>query len=256
MKQKSSSGALARKFTPSPSMVVALIALVVAMSGSAYAAVTINGKNIKKGTITAKQVKDKSLTGTDIKDKTVTGADVKDLSLGTADLADSSVTGSKLAEGSVSGGKIADGSVSGSKIAGGTIVPPPIGTATSASDFAVPGIAFSDVTGMTLNYTAPPGTTKLIITFSAACQVSYTSNAQYLATQIVVDGTEAAPAGGAGFQFCTVDPLDNYSQTGGQSMTRVIAASPGTHSVKVQAAEILISDGVLSDMALTVVPSS
>ena len=86
------------KLTPSPSMVVAMIALVVALSGSAYAAVTINGKNIKKGTITAKQVKDKSLTGTDIKDASITGKDVKDASIGSGDLdagAKAALTGPK-----------------------------------------------------------------------------------------------------------------------------------------------------------------
>lgn len=66
----------AARLLPSPSMVVALIALVVALSGTAYAAATINGKNIKKGTITSKQVKDKSLTGTDIKDGSILKADL------------------------------------------------------------------------------------------------------------------------------------------------------------------------------------
>ncbi|MEA2484134.1 MAG: hypothetical protein QOC55_2081 [Thermoleophilaceae bacterium] len=53
---------------PSPSMVVALVALFVAMGGTGYAALTVTGKNVK----------DSSLTGKDIKDGSVATADVKD----------------------------------------------------------------------------------------------------------------------------------------------------------------------------------
>src|SRR5260221_11860629 len=48
---------------PSPSMVVAVIALVIALAGTAYAAQTINGGAIKKQTIGAGKLKHKTLTG-------------------------------------------------------------------------------------------------------------------------------------------------------------------------------------------------
>jgi hypothetical protein len=65
---------ISAKLTPSPSMVVALIALVVALSGTAYAAATINGKNIKKGTVTSKQIKDGTIVKADLSKKlSVTG---------------------------------------------------------------------------------------------------------------------------------------------------------------------------------------
>jgi hypothetical protein len=48
---------------PSPAMVVAMIALVVALAGTAYAAQTINGGAIKKQTIGAGKLKHKTLTG-------------------------------------------------------------------------------------------------------------------------------------------------------------------------------------------------
>lgn len=227
-------------------MIVALLALAVALSGTAYAAAKINGKNIKKGTVASKQIKDKSLLGRDIKDGTVANADI----------ADGAVNGSKIADGAVNGAKIADGSVAAGDLASGAVVPPPIGTATNGSVFAIPGIAFSDVTGMTLDYTAPAGTTKLIVTFSAECDVNYTADSQYLTTRVLVDGTEAEPAVGNTYQFCTVDPLDNYSQMSGGTMTRVINAGPGAHQIKVQAAELILANGQLDDMTLTVVPSS
>jgi hypothetical protein len=48
---------------PSPAMIVALIALFVALAGTAYAAQTINGGAIKKQTIGGGKLKQKTLTG-------------------------------------------------------------------------------------------------------------------------------------------------------------------------------------------------
>jgi hypothetical protein len=48
---------------PSPAMVVAAIALVVSLAGTAYAAQTINGGAIKKQTIGGGKLKQKTLTG-------------------------------------------------------------------------------------------------------------------------------------------------------------------------------------------------
>lgn len=48
---------------PSPAMVVAVIALIVALAGSAYAAQNINGGAIKKQTIGGGKLKKKTLTG-------------------------------------------------------------------------------------------------------------------------------------------------------------------------------------------------
>ncbi len=48
---------------PSAAMVVAVIALIVALAGTAYAAQTINGGAIKKQTIGAGKLKHKTLTG-------------------------------------------------------------------------------------------------------------------------------------------------------------------------------------------------
>lgn len=51
------------KKKPSPAMLVAIIALIVALAGTAYAAQTINGGAIKKQTIGAGKIKHKTLTG-------------------------------------------------------------------------------------------------------------------------------------------------------------------------------------------------
>jgi hypothetical protein len=47
-------------------MLVAIVALFVGLAGGAYAATSINGKNIKNGTITGSKLKKNTLTGTQI----------------------------------------------------------------------------------------------------------------------------------------------------------------------------------------------
>lgn len=51
------------RWRPSPAMVVAVIALIVALAGTAYAAQSINGGAIKKQTIGGGKLKHKTLTG-------------------------------------------------------------------------------------------------------------------------------------------------------------------------------------------------
>jgi hypothetical protein len=51
------------KRRPSPAMVVAMIALITALAGTAYAAQTINGGAIKKQTIGGGKLKENTLTG-------------------------------------------------------------------------------------------------------------------------------------------------------------------------------------------------
>ena len=52
---------MSRSKLPSPAMIVACLALIVAIGGSAYAASKINGKDIKKDSITGKQIKEKTV---------------------------------------------------------------------------------------------------------------------------------------------------------------------------------------------------
>jgi hypothetical protein len=74
-----------RRRLPSPAMIVALIALFVALSGSATAALMITGANIKNGTVTGYDLKNGSVTGYDLKTDAVTGAKVKNGTLMASD---------------------------------------------------------------------------------------------------------------------------------------------------------------------------
>jgi len=68
---------------PSPAMAVALLALFVALGGSAYAATKIGSKDIKANAITSGKIKKNAVTTAKIKKDAVTGAKIKESSLGT-----------------------------------------------------------------------------------------------------------------------------------------------------------------------------
>jgi hypothetical protein len=70
-----------RKFKPSPAMVVALLALVIAIGGTATAATYV--------ITSSQQIKDGAVTGADVKNSSLTGADVKNRSLSKNDFAGS-----------------------------------------------------------------------------------------------------------------------------------------------------------------------
>ena len=62
-------------FRPTPSLVISMIALFVALGGTGYAAIAITGKNVKNSSLTGKDVKDRSLSGKDVKDRSLKAAD-------------------------------------------------------------------------------------------------------------------------------------------------------------------------------------
>ena len=92
--------------------VVGTLALLVAMSGTAYAA-----HALPKNSVGSKQIKDNK----------VTGKDVKDGGIGAADLAAGSVGGTHLQTGSVATANLAAGSVTGAKLAAGAVGPAAVG---------------------------------------------------------------------------------------------------------------------------------
>lgn len=71
---------------PSLALAVAVLALVMAMGGTSFAAKLITGKNIKNESVTGADLKNRTVTGADLKDGSVTSGDVKNGSLTAADL--------------------------------------------------------------------------------------------------------------------------------------------------------------------------
>jgi hypothetical protein len=70
-----------RRLLPSPAMVVAVVALVMSLSGGAYALV-ITGKSIKNGSITNKDVRNRTLSGNDMRRNGLGGGAIDEATLG------------------------------------------------------------------------------------------------------------------------------------------------------------------------------
>ena len=62
------------KFLPTPSMAVALLALIVALSGSAYAVTKVGTKQIKSNAVTTPKIKNKAVTGAKIRNGSVSAS--------------------------------------------------------------------------------------------------------------------------------------------------------------------------------------
>jgi hypothetical protein len=77
--------------SPSPALVISLIALFVSLGGAGYAAVTVTGKNVKDSSLTGKDIKNSSVTGKDVKNSSLTGSDVKNDKLTGSDILESSL---------------------------------------------------------------------------------------------------------------------------------------------------------------------
>ena len=116
---------------PSPAMGVALIALIVASSGTTYAAVRIGTKQIRDNAITSPKIRNGAVRNIDLARNSVvtakivasavTGLQIKDASVGNADLGNDSVSGAKIRAGAVGNGDLANDAVTSSKIRAGAV---------------------------------------------------------------------------------------------------------------------------------------
>jgi hypothetical protein len=82
---------------PSPALIISMIALFVAIGGSAYAAKKIGTKEIKKNAITAAKIKKNAVTTAKIKNNAVNGAKVNESTLGTVPRAADAVNATSAA---------------------------------------------------------------------------------------------------------------------------------------------------------------
>jgi hypothetical protein len=80
---------------PRPAMIVAIVALIAALGGTAYAATKIGTEDIQNDAITARQVKNDSLKGKDFKEGGLKSSDIKDGKIQLKDLSDDAVTALK-----------------------------------------------------------------------------------------------------------------------------------------------------------------
>jgi hypothetical protein len=126
---------------PQPALIVAIIALVAAMAGTATALPgrnTIDRNDVAKNAIRSKAIKNGQVTSADLRDGAVRSAEIADGTIGGADLAKGAVTGAEIADGAVGRGELARGAVGGEQIAKGAIGGDQIAEGVIAGSHVVP----------------------------------------------------------------------------------------------------------------------
>ena len=167
---------------PSPTSLIAVVALFVALGGPAQAARLITGNDIKKNTVTSKQIKNRSLGVVDLSrgaarrltatppnsigsDKiangSIAGADLAGASVNSSHVVDQSLQGVDIATNAVSADEIAPNSIQGDELEDGRLGARDVGSfvGTLSLDFpalAVGGCAFVDADVAALAAATPP----------------------------------------------------------------------------------------------------
>jgi len=104
--------------------VTSMLALIVALGGTSYAAVTVTGKDVRN----------ESLTGRDIKNGSIKGRDIANGDVTTTDIRKGTINSSDIGFGTLNGGDIANGSLSAKDFGLGEIPSGPSGPAGAKGD--------------------------------------------------------------------------------------------------------------------------
>jgi hypothetical protein len=110
-----------------PATIIAVIALLVALSGVGYAATTIGTSQIKNNAVTTAKIKNNAVTAAKIKNNAVTAAKIANGAVTAAKLANDAVTAAKLGGGAVGTSALANGSVDAAKLANGAVTTDKLG---------------------------------------------------------------------------------------------------------------------------------
>ena len=108
-----------------PATIIAVIALLVALSGAGYAATTIGTSQLKNNAVTTPKIKNTAVTTAKLKNNAVTRAKIASNAVGTGKLANAAVTTPKIAAGAVTASQLAPATLAA--LLGGTGPPGPQG---------------------------------------------------------------------------------------------------------------------------------
>jgi hypothetical protein len=168
---------------PSPAMVVASLALLVALGGTSVAAVTAVPKNsvgtsqLKANAVTNPKIANAAVSNAKLGNDSVTGSKIKNGQVVTADIADGTITSAKLASSAASMNKIAANAVDSARVLDHSLL---------KVDFAAGQLPAGPP--------GPPGTVgKLVLRRSSVGIPANNSSA----TTVSCNGSEQAVSGGA-----------------------------------------------------------
>jgi hypothetical protein len=224
---------------PSPAMIVACLALLVALTGTSVAAVT---QLVPRNSVGPAQIRSNAVTRPKIRNNAVNSAKVANRSLLRAD----------FAAGQLPAGPQGPAGPAGPAGTGATLA---FGSATGVGATTTSSTTFADLPGASTTVTVPAGATAtLFISFSAESACS--GAAGYCTARVVVDGNEAAPVVGNDFAFDSTDgATEGTSSWESHAMERVVTGlAAGAHTVTVQYAVTAAAATLrLDDWGLTAV---
>jgi hypothetical protein len=135
---------------PSPALVVACIALLVALGGTSVAAVG----QLANNSVGTAQLKNNAVTTPKIKNNAVTAPKIASNAVAAAKIASNAVGAAKIASNAVTGAKVQDGSLAAADLAAGTLPPPSNAFARFANGPLPVPDAISEITSLSI---AQPG---------------------------------------------------------------------------------------------------
>jgi len=126
-----------RSFRPSPALVIALVALFAALSGSAIAAGiaknSVRSAQIVDGTVRTIDLHDSAVDSTKVADQSLTANDLGPDSVGSEEIAENAVGSSEVAPDSLNAGDLAANSVTSSEVADNSLTAADLGPASVRS---------------------------------------------------------------------------------------------------------------------------
>jgi uncharacterized protein YjbI with pentapeptide repeats len=153
------------------------LALITALGGTAYAAVTVTGSDVVNGSLTGADVKNGSLSGADIRNNTIFGSDIREGAVNSDDIDDGSIIAADIHDGVLSGaaGAKGDTGATGPKgdagVKGDTGAPGVPGAPGSPGTGSVLIASAADLTGFSGTYYLPVSGANAYSTEPDAAQV-------------------------------------------------------------------------------------
>ena len=141
-----------RKFRPSPAMAISVVALFLALAGTAFAApkFLVRSANIADGTVRTVDLRDNAVTSPKIADATVTAADLGTDSVGSDEIAKDAVKSDEIAENAVTSSEVAPDSLTAGDLAVGSVTSSEIANQTIDSDEIGPNAVHAEELGGTV----------------------------------------------------------------------------------------------------------
>ncbi len=117
-----------------PATIIAVIALLVALSGAGYAATTIGTSQLKNNAVTTPKIKNAAVNTAKLKNNAVNASKLASNAVTAAKIASNAVTAAKIAGNAVTGAKIAGGAVGVNQIAAGAVDTAKLGNGSVTND--------------------------------------------------------------------------------------------------------------------------